>query len=342
VTWRVLVSAQQALARARRRQREQNRAASNALRVGRRLWRQVDRGSIVDSWARLVPQLVAVIAATQLVAGRDADEYVTAVLDDQGINPEAEGQFATGSLVGLAADGGDLAEALMWPAWASIAALTAGAAVGRAMAVGMMAADLTTTTQVQDAFRVSAGAAAAARPFSQSWVRVLTGGFSCSRCIILAGQSSWSTAFQRHPRCDCASVPSARSKAGDLMDSPEDIFASMSRDEQDRAFGPAGAQAIRDGADMNSVVNARRKVAGIKSAAQSQLGLIREQGILDEVQGIRGNPRITFSRGPNQGRRDRRVRVMPETIYKVARDRDHAIELLRANGFIYGASANRR
>lgn len=118
------------------------------------------------------------------------------------------------------------------------------------------------------------------------------------------------------------------------MTDPKEIFESLSKEEQDRAFGKAGAQAIRDGADMNAVVNARRKTSGIKSAAENQLGLIRQQGILDEVRGLNGNPRITFSRTVSQNRRDKRVRVMPETIYRVARDRDHAIELLKANGFI--------
>jgi hypothetical protein len=306
------------------------------------LWRQVNPDSLVDSWARLVPQLYTVIAAAQFLAGRSADDYVTAVLDDQGIDSGSAGPVNPNGLVGIAADGGDLAQKLMWPAWAAITALVAGESIGRARAVGLAAADITTATQVQDAYRAAASIAAATRKASTTWTRALTGSGSCSRCIILAGTSSWSTAFQRHPRCDCTAIPSNRLKASEVATDPNMVFESLSKEEQDRIFGKAGAQAIRDGADMNSVVNARRKVAGIKSAAQSQLGLIREQGILDEVQGLRGNPRITFSRGPNQGRRDRRVRVMPETIYKVARDRDHAIELLRANGFIYGASANRR
>ena len=327
------MSTQQALARARKWQRQQNRSASNALKVGRSLWRQVDPDSLVESWARLVPQLYATVAAAQLLAGRESDAYVTAVLEDQDIDPAAEGLVVPDGLVGIAADGQDLADTLMWPAWAAIAALTAGSTIGRARAVGFAAADLTAATQVQDAYRNAASLAAVSRKASTSWTRALTGS-SCSRCIILAGTSSWATAFKRHPRCDCTSIPSSRSKSGELVTDPKEIFESLSKDEQDRAFGKAGAQAIRDGADMNSVVNARRKTSGIKSAAEDQLGLIRQQGILQDVQGLNGNPRITFSRTIAQNRRDKRVRVMPETIYKVARDREHAIELLKANGFI--------
>src|SRR5699024_1103862 len=36
-----------------------------------------------------------------------------------------------------------------------------------------------------------------------------------------------------------------------------DYFDSLSREEQDKTFGKAGAQAIRDGADPAQVVNAR-------------------------------------------------------------------------------------
>jgi hypothetical protein len=334
VTLQVLVSTQQALSKARRRQAEQNRSASNALKTGRRLWRQVNPDSLVDSWARLVPQLYTVIAAAQLLAGRSADDYVTAVLDDQGIDSASAGPVNPNGLVGLSADGRDLMTTLMWPAWAAITALVAGQSIGRARAVGLAAADITTATQVQDAYRTAASIAAATRKATTTWTRALTGSGSCSRCIILAGTSSWSTAFQRHPRCDCTAIPSNRAKASEVATDPNKVFESLSKEEQDRIFGKGGAQAIRDGADMNAIVNARRKSAGISSAASNQLGLIREQGILEEIQGLNGNPRVTFSRTIAQNRRDKRVRVMPETIYRVARDRDHAIELLKANGFI--------
>jgi hypothetical protein len=328
------VSTQQALARARRWQRLQNRTASDALKAGRRLWRQVDPDSIVDSWARLVPQLLAVVAGAQLIAGRSADEYVTAVLQDQDIDPSGSAVIVPEGLVGIAANGEDLASTLMWPAWAAMAALAGGAVIGRARAAGLIAADLTTSTQVQDAFRTAASVAAIPKRASTSWARALTGSGNCSRCIILAGTSSWSAAFKRHPRCDCTAIPSNRSAAAEVAADPKSLFESMSKEDQDKTFGKAGAQAIRDGADMNAIVNARRKSAGIKSAAENQLGLIRDQGVLDEVRGLSGNPRITFSRTIAQNRRDKRIRVMPETIYRVARDREHAIELLKANGFI--------
>lgn len=327
------MSTQQTLARARKWQRLQNRTATNAKTVGRRLWLQADPLNFVSSWQQLVPRLFAVVAGAQLVAGREANQYVDGVLSDQDLGSGREG-FEPDSLAGLAADGSDLMRTLMWPAWAAIEALAGGAPVGRARAVGAVAAELTAATQVQDSFRTAVSVSAAAKLPVKQWTRALTPP-SCSRCIVLAGSYSWSTAFQRHPRCDCTTIPTSHESTADLSSlSPEAQFESLSEAEQDRVFGAAGAQAIRDGADIGRVVNARRKSAGISTAAGSQLGIIRQQGILDEVKGLDGDPRITFSRTIEQDRRDRRVRVMPETIYRVADNREHAIELLKANGFI--------
>lgn len=327
------MSTRQTLARARSWQRLQNRTANDAKSEARRLWLQADTLNFVSSWQQIVPRLFAVVVGAQLVAGREANQYVDQTLGAQDLDTSREG-FEPDSLSGVAADGSDLLHTLMWPAWAAVAALAGGSGVGRARAVGAAAAELTTATQVQDAFRTASSVAAAAKPSVRDWTRALTPP-SCSRCIVLAGDYSWSTAFQRHPRCDCTAIPTSSDSTADLSSlSPKAYFDGLSESEQDQVFGAAGAQAIRDGADIGRVVNARRKAAGISTAAGSQLGMIRQQGILDQVKGLDGDPLITFSRTSGQDRRDKRVRVMPETIYQVADSRDHAIDLLKANGYI--------
>src|SRR5665647_1979159 len=92
------------------------------------------------------------------------------------------------------------------------------------------------------------------------------GGFSirmypptCSRCVVLAGK--WyrkNQGFARHPGCDCRHIPSSESVAGDLTVSPQAYFDSLSKAEQDRIFTNAGAEAIRNDANIGQVVNARR------------------------------------------------------------------------------------
>jgi hypothetical protein len=139
---------------------------------------------------------------------------------------------------------------------------------------------------------------------------------SCSRCIILAGQVyAWSDGFERHPNCDCVHRPIYSIE--DYRDrrsrrTAKQVFDSLSRAEQDRVFGKAAAQAIRDGADINQVVNARR---GISAAGTTTEGTRR--GIAARRRG-RGTPRLT-----------------PEEIYRLADgDRQKVIALLREHGYI--------
>src|SRR5690606_15514568 len=160
---------------------------------------------------------------------------------------------------------------------------------------------------------------------------------SCSRCAILAGAYYRSSqAFQRHPGCDCRHIPASESLAQDLSVNQAEYFESLPADEQDRIFTKAGAEAIRGGADMSQVVNARR---GMRPA---QIGgrdiLITSEGTTRRGEAFRvlapsGTSidrsqralRITRS-GPELRTIERTVarrpRLMPETIQQVATDKD--------------------
>lgn len=87
----------------------------------------------------------------------------------------------------------------------------------------------------------------------------------CARCAVLSGKRGyWSTAFQRHPGCDCTQIPVPEGKAEkyENPDSAQDYFNSLPESEQDRIFTKAGAEAIREGADINQVVNSRSGMSG--------------------------------------------------------------------------------
>lgn len=85
----------------------------------------------------------------------------------------------------------------------------------------------------------------------------------------------------------------------------------MSTAEQDKAFGKAGAEAIRNGANISQVVNARR---GMYTAG-----------------GTDYTRTSTTRRGQTRGR----ARLMPEAIFKqAAGDRAEAIRLLRQHRYI--------
>lgn len=271
----------------------------------RRLWRQVDRADIRSSWRALAARLLITLTGAQLAAARQADEYTSGALDAQGIDAQTSVSVQPRALAGVASDGRDLATLLEQPAIGALVALAGGTSVARSMATGYASLDMIVRTQVADAGRVADGVALMARPHVAGYVRMVVGK-TCSRCIILAGR--WYPAnrgFRRHPSCDCIHIPAAED-AEDLRTDPRKIFDSMSPAEQDKAFTKAGAEAIRAGSDMNQVVNARR---GMQTAADGRLYTTEAAG--------------------------RRPRLMPEQIYRDAKDRDDAIRLLRLHGYIH-------
>lgn len=168
-------------------------------------------------------------------------------------------------------------------------------------------------TQLHDVGRTSAGIGVTARP-GAGYVRMI-GPTACSRCAILAGRFyRWNAGFLRHPRCGCENVPTTDTASSELISDPYAYFNSLDPAAQDRAFTKAGAQAIRDGADMSQVVNARR-------------GMTPNGNFTTEGTTQRGNA----SRGLNRGQR----RMTPELIYKqAAGDRQMALDLMRRQGYI--------
>lgn len=68
--------------------------------------------------------------------------------------------------------------------------------------------------------------------------------------------------------CDCVHIPAAEDVNGDWSTDPGTYFRSLSIADQDRLFTKAGAEAIRRGADMNQVVNAREGVTVAQAFGQ--------------------------------------------------------------------------
>ena len=285
--------------------RSRRRIIAVVARAARQAWRQVDRADLSGSWRAMLPRLLVTVAGAQLAAARQADEYLTAVLAAQGLDADPDGSVQAVALSGVASDGRSLDTLLTEPVITTKLAISRGATVPRAMAVGYTHLDMIARTQVADAGRVADQVALTARPAVTGYVRMVVGS-TCSRCLILAGRRyEWNQGFQRHPNCDCIHIPAAEDTADDLRTNPRAAFDAMPPEEQDRVFGKAGAEAIRDGADMARVVNARR-------------GMYTAGGRLftHEAAG-------------------RRPRLMPEQILREADgDRAEAIRLLRLHRYI--------
>lgn len=320
-----------AAAHARRRAR----LAERLRREAKQAWARVDQRNISPSWSAQIPRLLFRLVGAQREAAGSADAYLSAILTAQGVTVGPAPTVNVEALTGVASDGRELASLLALPGIVAKTAIAGGASVARAMAAGGALAQLAAHTQVADAGRVADQIALVANPRTGGYVRMAVGK-TCARCLILAGRRyQWNTGFRRHPKCDCIHIPEAEDSPGDLRTNPRVAFEAMGRTEQDKVFTKAGAQAIRDGADINQIVNARR---GMQTA--SVFGrdvLITPEGTT--TRGVAGRRLGALDSGTKVDGRRYRVarapRLMPEQIYIDARgDRTEAIRLLRRFGYL--------
>ncbi len=239
-----------------RRQALIARAASAAVEA---LWRQVDQADLDGSFAALGPRMVERVALGQYAAAAASGKYLSDILAAQGVTADPLAALDPRAFAGTAADGGDLLSLLSGSIIRAKALIAGGVAPAEAMRSGGARAVLMAANETQQA-GVSADGAAAALDRKVGGYRRMLVQPSCSRCVVLAGKwFRWNEGFLRHPRCDCRHAPAA--EAGDLSDmtvNPTAYFDSLTAAEQDRTFGKADAEAIRSGADIGRVVNARQ------------------------------------------------------------------------------------
>jgi hypothetical protein len=301
--------------------RAQKQLAAGAARTATQQWGLLDPDRLTESWAAGVGQTVlATTSQAQLAAAQQAPLYLAELAEAQGATLSAPLLIAS-TLSGTASDGRPLASLLYLPIILVESLLADGMNLLEAFRRGRNMLALHVATQVADAGRAAVSVGMTANKRWVTYVRQVNLP-ACSRCIILAGrQYSWSTGFLRHPRCDCTMTPRLSTDQAPGPSNPEDLFERMSREQQNKAFSQAGAEAIRDGADIGQVVNARR---GMQTAGGR---LVTTEGTTRR--GVAGRKAGTASarRSP--------VRPMPEQLYKDAGgDRDLAISLLKRHGFI--------
>jgi hypothetical protein len=291
------------------------RAAVQAL-LG--IWGELDPARLNASWVQrqVGPRMELSLSRAQELAAVAADTYTSLILGAQGIDITPEAGPIPLSLAGVASDGRDLAGLLLQPLITSQAAVAAGAPPREAKAAGAAALTRIVGTQVADAGRAATSLGIAVRP-RVGWVRLVEPG-ACSRCVILAGRFyRWSDGFLRHPLCKCRNIPAAEDLDELRPDNdPMSHFNSLSEVEQNRQFTKAGAQAIREGADISRVVNARRKAMGLSVAGQ-RIRATAEATSSRAGLGLNGAPRL-----------------MPEEIFRQAKNREDALRLLAHHGFI--------
>lgn len=332
-----------------RAQTSVSRATANRVQA---LWRELDRRDLTGSWQALVgPQIIDTVTAGQYAAAARADGYVSSAAAAEGASGGTGSALDPGAFAGHASDGRPLDSLLYMPVITMKTRIAGGVSEVDALLAGLQQLLKMTVTQVADAGRTATGAAIAGRRTIQGYIRVASAP-CCARCAILSGKEyGWNAGFQRHPRCDCYHVPAAliaRSRGprrggtpglpSNAVTDARAYFRSLSRAEQDRIFTRAGAQAIRDGADINAIVNARRGMY-TASALGRRIRATREattrRGLFFQREFRRLQQQGLVPPGvSSRGYRLRAPRLMPEEIYALASDRDEAIRLLYRFGYL--------
>jgi len=337
------------------------------------------------------PKITALVMAAQIATTRQSDEYMAEVLNELAFGPPTTaGVLVPDALAGWAGDGrpvSSLLEGAVVHAGQSLNrqrsdAVEAGTRFAQITAPSPQKAlddaeawlEMVTQTIIADTARAAESAAMVQRPWVDGYVRMLQPP-SCSRCAVLAGKFYlYNEGFERHPRCDCIHIPAQEEgkRFGDMTTNPNRYFDSLPTaaqlDEQypdltvkmrqeaglysqEDIFTTKGAQAIRDGADISQVVNARRGMEKaqlfghdvlITKAGTTRAGVFGHQermrgaatrGSLEELvmRNTRNGPELRRVRRE----RTQRARLMPESIYEIAKDREDAIRLLKLYGFIF-------
>ena len=316
---------------------EQRTEIRAALAAVTRLWRRM--GPDFDrSYARVEPDLLRVLFTAQERIADGALAYVPAILKDDA-DPVYE---STGSrFVGVAGDGLPVASLAYGSVIQAKQAVASGLDVASALTQGSRHLTQSIGTMLSDTGRAAEKVSGGAHRV-KLWTRMLNPP-SCGRCVILAGRTSrQSEAFNRHPGCDCRNVPSTEDTGEDSRTDPHAYLSELSSTEQDRVLGSkANGQAFRDGADMNQLINAYRKSGAVRPGQihgvnikytregttrrghaywqMSQAQYVKEQGV------FRDGSKYFRLKSP---------RLMPESIYQIAKDQADAKRLLKLYGWV--------
>lgn len=296
------------------------------MRAADKTWKGVDPRRVRDSWHQSNADFLMLFAALQARAASDAMDASTLMLAEQGdyITPDGIANPNAYS-AGYAPSGIDLDSYFDIPATHTLTAIKNGMDTYDAMQAGRRTLRQMAMQALEDT-SVSAMGVSITQRAGVGYVRVESPD-CCPRCAILAGKYyRHNQGFLRHPKCHGRNIPcKGKDKAAKQgwIANPMDRFNAMGEEEQDRIFGHADAQAIRDGADIYQVVNAHR---GMRPVGRGRISMTTSEG----------TSRYGWSRMIRQyqyGQQQHR-RLTPEGIYSFNLPREQTIELLKREGYI--------
>lgn len=296
------------------------------MRAADKTWKGVDPRRVRDSWRQSNTDFLALFATLQARAAADAMDASTLMLAEQGDYVQPDGianPLAYGA--GYAPSGIDLDSYFDIPVTHTLTAIKSGLDLSDALQAGRRTLRQMAMQALEDT-SVSAMGVSITQRAGVGYVRVESPD-CCPRCAILAGKYyRHNQGFLRHPKCHGRNIPcKGKDKAAKQgwVTNPMDRFNAMGEEEQDRIFGHAYAQAIRDGADIYQVVNAHR---GMRPVGRGRISMTTSEG----------TSRYGWSRMIRQyqyGQQQHR-RLTPEGIYSFNLPREQTIELLKREGYI--------
>lgn len=319
--------------------RLQSKVTEVATKGALQAWRRMG-GNWERAWRNDVgPAVQAVVLEAQATSAATTDTYVASALAELGLQVDAPTSLNVDAFVGIAGDGrpvesltfGAVIQAAKAQYRPDLAALPKAQATARALQEAGTWLEGVVASVMADTVRAAETTATAQRETITGYVRMVSPG-ACSRCVVLAGKFyRTNTGFLRHPQCHCRHIPASENIAGDMTTNPNRYFDSLSKKQQDETFTPAGAEAIRMGADISQVVNSRRgmqvaQVYGHKTLVTTEATTAR--GLAGKSLGELGKvvgQRYRVSRTP---------RLMPESILAAAKNPEDAIRLLTRFGYI--------
>lgn len=285
--------------------REQQRIAEVTARAVSQEWARV--GDDFDpGWDTARGGIGQVVQAGLAATVASASQYTPRLLAETRVDAAPTGALNTAAFTTVAPDGSELAAYFDAAPIRAKQAVAEGASSLRARQVAGAWLTSRLLTALADTRRDVVSVDIARRPTLTGYVRMLNGD-SCPRCVILAGKwFRWNQGFQRHPNCDCVHIPAknqAWAESEGFVSDPYDYFNSLTEAEQDRLFTRAGAQAVRDGADIYRVENIRLRGLGVSRQAARY-----------------GTP----------------TKMRPQDIYDLGLSRERTIQVLAREGYITG------
>ncbi|WP_185934398.1 hypothetical protein [Actinobaculum suis] len=307
------------------------------------VWRR--QGDNLDAWPPLAVEANALITAGKARTVARSEKYVATSMLVQGASRETVASLVPSSFVDISLRTGLplLYHLLKSVPIAVKTAIANGNDFEQAKQSGWQTLSRIASNEVASANVQSTQAVIASTPSCGGYGRVLHPG-ACARCVILVDMDKWD--FPRHPGCRCGIAPIA-GEWGDNEEWAEHAFGpryssysyfnALSREEQDRIFTKGGAQAIRDGANMWDVVNARRS-ARTKDGMRITYESTTRHGAFAHFRERNSHYWHMCERVYGKSRMRDFVkaggRLLPEEIYKHARTREEALQGLWENGYL--------